>query len=32
MANDIKFRDILYDDRQIGPYPSDKLKRVDEEG
>lgn len=29
MANDIKFRDILYDDRQIGPYPSDKLKRVD---
>lgn len=30
MANDIKFRDILYDDRQIGPYPSNKLKRVDE--
>lgn len=29
MANDIQFRDILYDDRQIGPYPTDKLKRVD---
>ncbi len=30
MANDIKYRDILYDNRQIGPYPSDKLKRVGE--
>ena len=29
MAYDIKYRDILYDDRQIGPYPTDKLKRVD---
>ncbi|MCL2110917.1 MAG: 4Fe-4S dicluster domain-containing protein [Clostridiales bacterium] len=26
---DIKFRDILYNDKQIGPYPTDKLKRVD---
>ena len=27
--NDIKFRDILYDNRQIGPYPTDKLHHVD---
>ena len=25
----LKYRDILYDDRQIGPWPTDKLKRVD---
>ena len=24
----LKYRDILYDDRQIGPWPTDKLKRV----
>lgn len=29
MANDLKHRNILYDDRQIGLYPTDKLKRVD---
>ncbi len=25
----LKYHDILYDDRQIGPWPTDKLKRVD---
>jgi ferredoxin len=29
MANDILGRDILYNNAQIGPYPTDKLKRVD---
>jgi epoxyqueuosine reductase len=24
----LKYHDILYDDRQIGPWPTDKLKRV----
>jgi len=30
MTYDIKYRDILYNDKQIGPYPTDKLKRVDQ--
>ncbi|MGI6730687.1 MAG: 4Fe-4S dicluster domain-containing protein [Anaerovoracaceae bacterium] len=29
MANEIKYRDILYNNEQIGKYPLDKLKRVD---
>ncbi len=29
MADTLKHRNILYDDRQIGLYPTDKLKRVD---
>jgi ferredoxin len=29
MAEELKYRNILYDDRQIGKYPTDKLKRVE---
>jgi NAD-dependent dihydropyrimidine dehydrogenase PreA subunit len=29
MMKRLKYREILYDDRQIGAWPTDKLKRVD---
>lgn len=29
MGNEIKYRDILYNDKQLGRYPLDKLKRVE---
>jgi ferredoxin len=30
MNNNLKFRDILYNEAQLGPYPLEKLKRVNE--